>query len=363
MNRDGVLVCGYYGFANVGDEAVLAGMAHALREAGFHAPIRVLSASPIQTQAEHSVEAVPRSSLPMMWRALRCSRLFVLGGGSLLQDITSARSIVYYLGVHWLARRAGCRVAWIGQGIGPLRRAWARWWTARAARQAEAIVVRDPESASLLRAWQAAHVQEGADLSFLLSAPEKEKGWARLTELGATSDEALLAIAPRRWAHMGEEETVVLFTDVAQYAQRHLGARPLLLAMHPARDGRLLETIAARVPEVFAFGEPLSVREVRNVLACCQAVIGVRLHALMLASASGVPALAISYDPKVRSFWSQVMPEYVIDTAELDGQTLKRRLTALWEHRENLQECVAQFAQQQQQKARVNIDAVLALGS
>lgn len=360
MSRQGVVVCGYYGFANAGDEAVLAGLVHGLRGAGYAEPLTVLSSDTGYTEREHSVQAVPRLHLKAIWQTMRRSRVFVLGGGSLLQDVTSARSLVYYLGAHVLARRAGCRVAWIGQGIGPLRRRWVRWLTAWAGRDADAVVVRDPASAELLRAMGVSQVQVGADLSFLLPEADIQYGWRVLQGLGIDKDSALIGMAPRRWAG-GLVDVAEALAQTVRYAGQTWGARTLLIPMQPSRDGEIVREVSARAPEAVVPVQPLSVREMQGVLACCQVVVGVRLHALMLAAASGIPALAISYDPKVRAFWEQVEPKHVVDVEKVNGQALQERLTDIWAQRQTLRERVSGFAEGQRRLAQRNIEALLAL--
>lgn len=360
MSRQGIVACGYYGFANAGDEAALAGLVHGLREAGYTEPLTVLSADKAYTEREHSVQAVPRLHLKAVWQTMRRCGVFVLGGGSLLQDVTSARSFVYYLGMHLLARRAGCRVAWIGQGVGPLRRRWARKWTASAGRDADAVVVRDSASAELLRAMGVSQVKVGADLSFLLPEADIERGWGILQGLGIDRDSALIGVAPRRWAGERMDITEALAQTV-RYAGQKWGARTLLVPMQPSRDTEIAREISARAPEAVMPAQPLSVREMQSVLACCQVVVGVRLHALMLAAASGVPTLAISYDPKVRSFWEQVELQHVVDVENVNGQTLKERLRDIWAQRQALRERVSGFAEGQRRLARRNIEALLAL--
>jgi len=361
MSRQGSVVCGYYGFANAGDEAVLAGLVHGLRAAGYTEPLSVLSADTAYTEREHGVSAITRTHLQAVWRALRRHRVLVLGGGSLLQDVTSARSIVYYLGMHALARRARCRVAWIGQGIGPLRRGWARRWTARAGTDADVVVVRDPTSAELLRALGVPQVQIGADLSFLLPPADIEHGWQVLQEVGIGRDSALMALAPRRWGK-ARTEVGTLFADLVRFAWHEWGVRTILLPLHAGQDREAVQQVSARAPDAIALLKPMSVRDVQSVLACCQVVIGVRLHALMLSASSGVPALAVSYDPKVRAFWEQVAPEHVVDMQDAGAQILKERLAEIWQQRQALRVRVTEFAMEQRRLAQRNIEALLALG-
>jgi len=94
-----IVISGYYGFGNAGDEAILEAMVRDLRALAPGARLVVLSADPAATAARCGVEAVPRMHLPSVLGALRGADLFISGGGSLLQDATSWRSVPYYAGI------------------------------------------------------------------------------------------------------------------------------------------------------------------------------------------------------------------------------------------------------------------------
>jgi polysaccharide pyruvyl transferase WcaK-like protein len=98
-----LVLSGYYGFRNSGDEAVLLGILQALDEAGKARGLRfepiVLSGDPAWTERQYGVAAVPRMNPTAVWRALLASDGLISGGGSLLQDATGWKSIPYYLGV------------------------------------------------------------------------------------------------------------------------------------------------------------------------------------------------------------------------------------------------------------------------
>src|SRR5690606_13718168 len=145
-----VVISGYYGFDNMGDEMVLAGILAGLRRLDPGVRVTVLSAHPAATAREHGVDAVSRTHLPSILAALARADLLISGGGSLLQDVTGPFNIPYYVGVMELARLRGVPVMMMAQGIGPVRgrmgRALVRW----AVRRAAAVTVRDPQSARLL---------------------------------------------------------------------------------------------------------------------------------------------------------------------------------------------------------------------
>src|SRR5690606_31940136 len=145
-----IVISGYYGFGNAGDEAILEAMVRDLRALAPGARLVVLSADPAATAARCGVEAVPRTHLPSVLGALRGADLFISGGGSLLQDATSWRSVPYYAGLMRLARWMGVPVFVYAQGIGPLRRPWLRRLAARVLNGAAEVTVRDRLSYEML---------------------------------------------------------------------------------------------------------------------------------------------------------------------------------------------------------------------
>ena len=148
-----VVVSGYYGFDNVGDEAVLAGTIEALRCFRPGIEIAVLSANPEATARAHDVRAIPRGRPRDLLQALRRCDLCLSGGGSLFQDVTSWRSPWYYLGVLALAQRLGRPTAVYAQGMGPLRGRIVRQAAARLLDAVEIITLRDQASLAVLDRW------------------------------------------------------------------------------------------------------------------------------------------------------------------------------------------------------------------
>ncbi|MFD0673689.1 polysaccharide pyruvyl transferase family protein [Cohnella sp. GCM10027633] len=152
-----IVLSGYYGFHNSGDEAVLKSILTALDEAGTAAGLKiepiVLSGDPEWTRRHYGVEAVPRMDLREVRRALKNSDGLISGGGSLLQDATGMGSIPYYLGIMAIARWCGKPTFVYAQGIGPVNRKLFQPFIARAFKKAAYVSVRDEESALLLRRY------------------------------------------------------------------------------------------------------------------------------------------------------------------------------------------------------------------
>jgi len=145
-----ILISGYYGFNNIGDESILRTVIDNLREKLGDVGITVLSHDPAQTSEKYGVQAAPRMELKAIFRCVRRCDLLLSGGGSLLQDATSGRSILYYLFILALAQLMGKKTFIYSQGIGPITSRRNRRLTSMILRRASGIVVRDEKSRALL---------------------------------------------------------------------------------------------------------------------------------------------------------------------------------------------------------------------
>lgn len=273
-----VALSGYYGFSNTGDEAIGLAVTTELKRRGLQ-PI-VLSADPTTTGRAWGVRACGRMNLPAVTRALLQARVLVSGGGGLLQDLTSRRTLQYYLAVIWLARRLGRRVVVLDQSVGPLS-AWGEAAVRRALRGVS-VSVRDRDSLAYLERLGLKGVL-GGDPALLLEPP------------AVTRDPSLVVIAPRG----GQPDVTSRLEAVARELVR-AGRRVTALSFQPGVDTREAERLAA-LPGV-TFAEAASPGGALAVIAASGFVLGVRLHACILAAACGVPFAGVAYDPKVRGF-------------------------------------------------------------
>ncbi|MEY4358906.1 MAG: polysaccharide pyruvyl transferase CsaB, partial [Cyanobacteriota bacterium] len=144
-----MLLCGYYGEHNLGDDALLEALL-GLLPAGMQPLVTAFDQEAVQQR--HGVATVQRRSLRAVLQALRQSRALVLGGGSLLQDSTSFRSLLYYAALITAARLQGKPVLLWAQGLGPLRRRRSRNLVRLLLPMASGITWRDASSARLGRA-------------------------------------------------------------------------------------------------------------------------------------------------------------------------------------------------------------------
>lgn len=330
------MLSGYYGFGNAGDEALLAGLLAGIHRVAPHVVPVVLSGNPELTRQLHGVECTDRSNPVAVWRALGSAQGLISGGGSLLQDVTSRRSVFYYLGVMAMAGLRDLPYCVYGQGIGPLTsrsgRAFTRWILQRS----RGIWVRDPESkrqvldmgvrvSSNACCQRDPVLQLVGDPAFLLPAVNVRLARERLRVLTGAGTAGVWVVALRPWGESGQWWPHL--ADALARAAGRCSAVLAFLPMHPGVDDAVAVCVAARarnqnVPCVVL--EARSFRQVQEHLAGADMVIAMRLHALILAVSSAVASVAISYDPKVMAL-AKDLPLPWISTAQLmDGGSTKQ---------------------------------------
>jgi polysaccharide pyruvyl transferase CsaB len=309
-----VAALGYYGFGNLGDEAVLAGIRTALRGPFPDAELLVLTSNATATRALHpSVATADRWSWKETFAALKGTDLFVFGGGSLLQDATSARSVLWYSLMALMARRRARRVLWWGQGVGPLSQGRSRTLVRLIGNQADGITVRDEKSAALLKEIGVRRsIEVVADPAFAL------------TPTPASQPNGTV-VALRAWPGVSPETL----------ARALPGATAV--PMHLPDD----LTAQGELPCYNWLQAGSSVEDVLGHFAVAEQCVAMRLHALIFAARCATPFVALSYDPKVVALArasgqedalldaTTVTPEKLRDTARLVRESSVQRRAQL----------------------------------
>lgn len=334
-----VLFSGYYGSGNTGDEAILAALLGTVRRLKPALEPVVLSADPAATHADHGVAAVPHFSLAALRGELAQAQLLISGGGSLLQDTTSWRSPLYYLGVIWLAQRAGLKTAALCQGLGPLRRGWLRRLTARLFCRLDLIALRDQESADFLvgLGLPAAKVQLTADAVWLLDPAPMEQIDQLLQAKGLLSlPRPLVGVFLRPLPDY--PPTAPLWGALAaglDQALARLGGSALFIPMQPPGDAATAQQVMAqmRAPAHLLTGR-YSPAELLGLTGTLDLIVGMRLHGLIFAAQQAVPAAGLPYDPKVAAFLAQAgLPNLPLTAPE--PAAFAEILAQLWQARDS----------------------------
>ncbi len=309
---------GYYGFHNSGDDAVLKVLCDGIRAECRGARIAVLGRHPRRLMREFGVDAFGRARPFETRRGIKSSRVLLFGGGSLLQDKTSKRSLYYYLHVIKLAKRLGLPVMMIANGIGPVRNG------RNALRVRDTvngcvceITLRDEDSLSRLRGLGVTvPARVTADPALLLGSG---------TDNGAPSAAGsgkYATLSLRRWSGTSRGFEAAVAGAFRRLSESH-GVRAVLLPLQPKKDMKISKRVAALIGDSAAVDEDHLTPEAAVALmrgACLN--VSMRLHGLVYSVAAGTPAVALGYDPKVDGFMRHAGLPFVIYAASLDADTL-----------------------------------------
>lgn len=327
-----ILISGYYGFSNAGDEAMLTAIVTSLQQAKPDLDITVLSGHPDDTALKHHVKAIHRFAFLKIIIAMAKTDLLLSGGGSLLQDVTSSRSLFYYLSILLLAKLFGKKIMLFAQGIGPIRSSFARKITKYVCKQANLITVRDDGSLEELKSmgFQDKEVLVTSDAVFSLKPADKELGRKILSgyNLGA---KPIIGFALRQW--QGQARFVEEFAKAAEQLRDKYKAQIVFLPLQFPADKDLSAQVIAKMQDskdTIILDNRFSTEEYMAIISNVSLLIGMRLHALVFGALANVPFIAISYDPKVDRFVAG-MAGSVLDT--IDKVTAEEMLVATEELR------------------------------
>ncbi len=329
--RRGVVICGAYGLGDAGDEAILEAILAEVRAIAPEEPITVLSRDPAGTAACHGVHAVHMFNLPGLLKAMGGARLYLNGGGSLIQDVTSRRSLWYYLFTLAAARRLGCRVMMYGCGIGPVNSPDGKKLAARViSKNVDAITLRDRNSIDTLRELGVAgpEIVLAADPALTLPAAPRETADAFLAAAGLEPGRRCLGITVRLWP--GFEEKAAAFAAAADFAWEELGLTPVFLPIVESTDTRAAKMAASYIQKAPYAILPScgSTAETISLFARMEIVLSMRLHALIFAAGHGVPLVGAVYDPKVSAFLDELEEDLHIPFDQVSAETLTGLLRA-----------------------------------
>ncbi len=307
-----ILISGYYGYGNWGDEAVLAAICQDLVASGVpRSAICVLSGDPAKTEQWHQVRAMKRYDFGAIKQALNRSDLCLSGGGSLLQDSTSVRTIPYYLTIMEMAFATKTPVVIYGQGVGPVRCKLYQPWIRRVFHRATKVVLRDAASAALCGQWSipSSLLTVTADpvFGFQPSPPEfrQEPG-------------IVINLRPYpRW-----EKQILDWVKFVRFLVSRYGQRVDFVPLGPG-DVQMGRRIEQEVPELNIVTCQTwleAMHQMQKYSAC----IAMRLHGLVFAALGGTWPMGLNYDPKVAAIAAQMgSPVVQLDQVLLLNEMVK----------------------------------------
>ena len=280
-----VVISGYYGFGNFGDEAILSVLIDRLKKIGPE--IVVLSSNPRKTSMDYFVNSINSFDFYQVAGLLKQSDILISGGGSLLQDVTSLKSLVYYLWVIFTALRYKKKVIIFAQGIGPINNKIAKFFTGQILKHCTYVSVRDAKSHNLL--------EKMGVKSNLLCDPIFSLDIKRLSRKGC------IGIQLRDFSSMNDN---LLYKLARQIVKDFFDKEIKIFSLQDAIDlevckkfQKIITSLNPGIKTSVLNGMSNSalIREMSGL----EFMIAMRFHALVVALKAGVKSIAVNYDVKV----------------------------------------------------------------
>ena len=359
-----ILISGYYGFNNIGDESILRAVVDNLMEKLEDIEITVLSQNPESTAQKYGVRSVNRKSVKDILKAVKGCDLLISGGGSLLQDVTSKKSILYYLMIMWLAMILRKKVFIYSQGIGPILSNINRGLTAGTLKRASGIVVRDEASKELLVeiGVPCKHIHVTADPVLRVKKADLTIGREILKKEGFSQE----GKGPVVGFAIRERKVKSNFVDEICLSLQRLieeyDASIVLIPFHFSEDMAVIEEIQARMGQrVFSIKHKYLTDEMLSIIGNMDYLVGVRLHALIHAAIMSVPMIAVSYDPKINSFMHSIGMKAMCSTYDFRNDFFMEEFEKTRENAVAITEEVDRHIQQLMKKLETNEELIRAL--
>lgn len=359
-----IVISGFYGLGNTGDEAILEAIIVNLREQMDKPELTVFSLSPEKTSREHSVKSIYRGWRHDFWakvKALRKADLLISGGGGLLQDTYPTRFLFgplpYYLLIVFLAKLCGTKVMFFSQGIGPVNSTWGKILMKVFANMADFVTVRDQYSKDLLEKL-GVHRPEAIVTSDIVFAFKPIKDTSCIDSLPLQRRDNLVAVSVRPWF-----EKVKQYGQVAQILDHLIENNeitPVFVPMEGHYDAEASEKVLGQMKnrdQCYILGTDFTPNQYVNFIGECRLTIGMRLHALIFSTLKGVPHIGLSYDKKVESLLKRNgMWEFSTVLEEIDVQKLTHNAVFLLENEKKYSEIIYNSSLEMKNEALRNIE-------
>lgn len=360
-SKGSILIAGHYGFGNTGDEAILASILADLRSQRNDLEIVVISANPYATASEHHVRSVYWKDIHALLDAARQSDLIMIGGGGVFVDYWGVPTdsqltdghwgIAYYNAIAILAVMFNKPFIIHSVGVGPLQTEEGKRLTRQTFELAEIASVRDDESRKLLSSIgvPVSQIRITPDPGLYLAA-NRDFTFEIFRKVGVVlGEQAILGVSLREWGDGKWQGEVVAALDKFLESQN---ARVVFIPFQKEAnvledDIVVAEGIIARMKHrdrAHLLPKVYSPEITKGILSSCKAVVGMRLHSLIFAAGTGVPVVALAYDPKVTNFMNTLgLAAHNLLLNNVSAEAIFRVLIQAWSKPEAAQKILSSY--------------------
>ncbi len=349
-----VVFSGYYGFKNSGDDALLFEILDALRVYKPDIRALVLSKKPKETKAMYKVDAKNRFLPWSIIGGLKKSRMLINGGGSLIQDATSSKSLWYYLEIMKMAKKRGLSVFVYANGIGPIKKRNIKR-TKAVLETVDFITLRDELSLEEIKklGLENSKIEVTADPAIRVKITENTD--KLLADEGVQKGK-YIGVSVRDWQNKDKQFCQKLAKGLDSIYEKH-NLLPVFIPMKYPDDVKFSEKIAnLMLSPCHVLKKQYSVNEIVSITSKMEMILGMRLHILIYAMGSAVPTVGIVYDPKVSGFLNYIGQPRILSAKNLDISLLENYADEVISNKNEISENLKEKAKELSKKALLNAE-------
>lgn len=314
-----IIISGYYGLGNSGDEALLKSIVSDLKSINPNITITALSGNAKLTKKLYGIKTINRLNPFSIIREFKSAKLLISGGGTLIQDATSTKSLLYYLGIISLAKKLGLKVMLYANGMGPIKDKNIKK-VEKVLNRVELITLRENVSLEEIKRCNITrpNVLVTADPAFNLTSASDLRAAEILSEYSIDSNAKIVAVSVRESSGNPKNFECEMAAALDGIARK--GYLPVFIPMQMKMDLDISLRIAAKMQEQSRVIDcELSVCDMLAVIGRCSIACGMRLHMLIFASVMNVPMAGIAYDPKIKGFMEYMNQNNYIELSKFSS--------------------------------------------
>lgn len=359
-----IVMSGYYGFDNSGDDAILKAITKDLKSMNEDIDIVVLSNNPEKTKKVYNVNAVNRFKSDEVLNTIKNSSLLISGGGSLLQDVTSTRSLIYYLSVIKLAKFYKKPIMVYANGVGPIKGRINRSLTRSILNGVDLITLRDEDSREYVMNMGVTNknIKVTADPVFTLDGVDKSRVDEIFIEENIPCDKEYIGVSIRKWTN---DDRLVdeLSKTINKLLVENKDLEIVLIPMHYPEDLQLSNIVLQRVNSnrCHALQKEYDVEEIMGVIRQLELIVAMRLHSLIYAATQNTPMVGLSYDPKVDGILKSLDVDHNCDVETFESDKLYDLIIDVWSNKDKLKMSLDKQNNYFKEQALLNVELALEL--
>lgn len=291
-----VLVSGYIGFNNFGDEAIFYSLSSHLKELGFD--VSALCANKEIVEEKYDVKTYHYKKPIEIFKAISNCHILISGGGSLLQNKTSNFSLFYYLFIILLAKILRKKVIIFAQGIEPILGEFPTKITKKILKLADYITVRDENSKNLLNSWEIN--------STLVSDP----AYSLVQDKPLNNFKNDLIVQLRNFKGIDEKFIKTLAFSIA----KKYNGKVSVFSFQDEIDEKICLDFIEELKKHSIDAKYISAKSIQEtigIIDAAQFVISTRLHGLIISNALKSKTFGICYDNKIKTLVNELNIENI----------------------------------------------------